>query len=136
MINIHTIENISIIITLKAVQSIGGTEKFSTWFDALDYMKQQIDGIDFDIALIGCGAYGMPLAAHIKRSGKQAIHFGGSLQLLFGIRGKRWETSEYGKTYFTDGIGKYPSLVNNYWIRPYETSKFKGAEKVEGGCYW
>ena len=62
------------LITLKAVQSIGGTEKFSTWFDALDYMKQQIDGIDFDIALIGCGAYGMPLAAHIKRSGKQAIH--------------------------------------------------------------
>ena len=50
-------------------------------------MKSQMDQTDYDIALIGCGAYGFPLAAHAKRMGKQAIHMGGSLQLLFGIRG-------------------------------------------------
>ena len=27
---------------------------------------------------LGCGAYGFPLAAHVKRMGKKAIHMGGS----------------------------------------------------------
>ncbi len=122
--------------TIKAVQSIGGSSAFSTWFDALHYMEKEIDKKDYEVCLIGCGAYGMPLAAHVKRHGKQAIHMGGTLQLLFGIRGKRWETSEYGKCFFPDGIGKYPSLMNEYWIRPFKSSIFDGAEKVEGGCYW
>ena len=121
---------------IKAVQSIGGCSEFKTWFDALEFMERQIDAIDFDICLLGCGAYGMPLAAYIKRKGKQAIHFGGSLQLLFGIKGKRWETTEYGKDYFSDKVGKYPTLMNEFWIRPYETSNFDAAKKVENGCYW
>lgn len=121
---------------LKSIQSIGGNSEFNSWFEALDFMKKQIDSIDFDICLLGCGAYGMPLAAHIKRIGKKAIHVGGSLQLLFGIKGKRWETDKYAANYFKDGVGKYPMLINEKWIRPFETSKFKGAENVENGCYW
>lgn len=121
--------------TIKAVQSIGGNNNFKSWFDALDYMKSEIDKHDYDICLIGCGAYGMPLAAHVKRHGKQAVHMGGSLQLLFGIRGSRWETTEYGKQFF-GGIGHYPDLMNDYWIRPYPKSKFEGADKVENACYW
>lgn len=124
------------LITIQSVQSIGGNSEFANWFEALEHMKQQIEKIDFDVCLIGCGAYGMPLAAHIKRMGRQAVHFGGSLQLLFGIRGKRWETSEYGRDYFTDRIGRYPELMNEYWIRPYSKSKFAGSEHVENGCYW
>lgn len=82
---------------LKAVQTAGGnTSQFADWFEALHYMENEIDKIDYDICLLGCGAYGFPLAAHIKRMGKQAIHLGGGLQLQFGIKGKRWETvSEY-----------------------------------------
>lgn len=80
--------------TIKAIQTIGnqGDNRFETWFDALEFMKSEIDKKDYDICLLGCGAYGLPLAAHIKRSGKKAVHLGGSLQLLFGIRGARWET--------------------------------------------
>lgn len=122
--------------TIKAVQSIGGNSEFESWFEALKYMEDEIDKRDYDVCLIGCGAYGLPLAAHVKRMGKQAIHMGGSLQLLFGIRGKRWETREYGKSFFNDSVGRYPSLMNNYWIRPYSSSFFRGAEMVEGGCYW
>lgn len=122
--------------TFQAVQSIGGNTQFQSWFEALKYMEDQIDKEDYDICLLGCGAYGMPLAAHIKETGKQAIHFGGSLQLLFGIRGKRWETNHYGFDYFADGIGKYPELINEYWIRPFNSSKFDGSQNVEGGCYW
>ena len=46
--------------------------------------------IDFDTAIIGCGAYGFPLAAKLKAAGKQAFHMGGATQLLFGIKGSRW----------------------------------------------
>lgn len=119
--------------TIKAVQSIGqADERFKDWFDALDYMKRQMDAVDYDVCLLGCGAYGFPLAAYAKDCGKQAIHLGGVLQLLFGIKGKRWETDEgyikihpYASTYY-----------NEYWIRPDETEKPQKADGVEGGCYW
>ncbi|HHB52109.1 MAG TPA: hypothetical protein ENK75_03570, partial [Saprospiraceae bacterium] len=81
---------------IRAVQSLGGNSEFKDWFEALDYMKDQIDQEDYDICLIGAGAYGFPLAAHVKRIGKQAVHMGGALQLLFGIIGKRWEDPMYG----------------------------------------
>ncbi len=116
---------------IKAVQSIGGIKtEFNDWFEALEYMKNQIDKTDYDICLISAGAYGFPLAAHVKRQGKKAIHLGGSLQLLFGIRGKRWEDNTYNKDY------NYASLMNQYWVRPSEEEKPKESEKVEDSCYW
>ncbi len=122
--------------TIKAVQSIGGVGgQFSTWFDALRYMEDEIDKRDYDIALIGCGAYGFPLAAHVKRSGKKAVHIGGALQLLFGIKGNRWENPKYGSPSL-GGKGKYIALFNEYWCRPGEDVKPANAEKVEGACYW
>lgn len=122
--------------TLKAVQSLGGNSSFSNWFDALEYMKDNIDRTDFDICLLGCGAYGFPLAAHIKRKGKKAIHLGGALQLLFGIRGKRWEDPLYGVKAWGIPYASYSSLMNDYWIRPCENSKPQNMQNVEGGCYW
>ena len=47
--------------------------------------------LEFDVAIIGCGAYGFPLANEIKKMGKVAIHLAGATQLMFGIVGKRWE---------------------------------------------
>lgn len=108
--------------TVKAVQTIAGNNAgFETWFDALEYMKREIEKFDFDVCLIGCGAYGFPLAAHVKRIGKQGIHVGGVLQLYFGIKGKRW-----------DNLGLY----NQYWVSPSDDEKPKGLQNVEGGCYW
>jgi len=115
------------LITLKAVQTISGNSdpRFSNWFEALDFMKDQIDNTDFDVAILGCGAYGFPLAAHIKRKGKKAVHLGGALQLLFGIKGKRWENRD-----------KFRALMNEYWVYPSDEDKPKKFEMVEGGCYW
>ena len=49
--------------TVKAVQSYAGNRPdYATWFEALDSMKEQIEKQNFDIAVIGCGAYGFPLA--------------------------------------------------------------------------
>jgi len=112
--------------TVKAVQSIAGNPVcFHSWFDALDWMKMEIDKKEFDIALLGCGAYGMPLAAHIKRKGKKAVHLGGVLQFLFGIKSVRYEEYE----------GTSP-LINEFFVYPDEKDKPQNASIVEGGCYW
>lgn len=115
--------------TLKAVQTLCGErdERFQNWFEALEYMVQTALKIDFDVAIIGCGAYGMPLAAKLKQAGKQAIHLGGATQLLFGIKGRRWEEN-------------YPSKIatcfNADWTYPLDSEKPKNGGTVEMGCYW
>lgn len=117
--------------TIKAVQSIGGEcAEFVDWFAALESMKSAMDREDYDICLIGCGAYGLPLAAHAKRSGKKGFHIGGSLQLLFGIRGKRWENPGYNPNY------NYSLLMNEHWIRPGKEETPRAADRVENACYW
>lgn len=114
---------------IKAVQTLAGEKcKFANWFEALDSMIKQIDQADFDVALIGCGAYGLPLAAHCKEIGKKGFHVGGGLQLLFGIKGNRWE-SQYTHSCYRD-------LFNEYWVYPDESEKIKNASSVESGCYW
>ena len=112
--------------TIKAVQSIANNKtEFSNWFDALHSMFEKIEKTDFDIAIIGCGAYGFSLAAHVKRLGKKAVHLGGATQLLFGIKGKRWEDHDY--------ISK---LMNENWIKPLPIEYPANFTKVEDGCYW
>lgn len=114
--------------TIKAVQSVAGEKtQFEDWFKALEYMQSEIDATDFDIAIIGCGAYGFPLAAHVKRSGKKAVHLAGATQLLFGIKGKRWEQ------YI---VWPYTNLFNEFWVRPSDQERPKNANSVEGACYW
>lgn len=118
---------------MHAVQSQADSEvQFKDWFEALQYQKDMIDTYDYDVCLLGCGAYGFPLAAHCKRRGKQAIHLGGVLQLLFGIIGKRWETEEIYQTTYP----YLPTYQNEYWIRPSKNEKPKGGDTVEEGCYW
>ncbi len=114
--------------TIKAVQSVAGAEtEFNDWFEALEHMKTKIDATDYDVAIVGCGAYGFPLAAHVKRSGKKAVHMAGATQLLFGIKGKRWENFI---------VWPYMNLFNEHWVRPGENEKPKNANVVEGACYW
>lgn len=121
---------------IEAVQSLGGYSRYKDWFSALDSMRGQIDKCDYDICLIGCGAYGFSLSAHVKRQGKKAVHIGGSLQLLFGIIGSRWENPNYAiKARKVCPDLSYPNLINEYWIRPNDF-KSNNFVKVEGGCYW
>ena len=122
---------------IKAVQTLGqNNTAFTDWFEALQWMKDEVDKHDFDICLIGAGAYGFPLAAHVKRQGKKAVHLGGSLQLLFGIKGKRWEDINYGVAEWNIPNGFYVDLMNKYWVRPMHKEKPKTADNVEGASYW
>jgi hypothetical protein len=114
--------------TIKAVQSIAGSPvNFASWFDAYRHMCDEIAATDFDICLIGAGAYGLSLAAFAKGLGKQAIHMGGVTQILFGIKGRRWERE------FADTTAK---LFNEHWIRPEECETPANKDIVEDGCYW
>ena len=88
-------------------------------------MEDEIDKVDFDVALIGCGAYGMNLAAYCKRKGKIGIHMASYVQLLFGIYGVRWEDDPKVKPY-----------INEFWIRPSESEKPANFNSIEQGCYW
>ena len=117
------------LLTLKAVQGIGDSKKllpYKDWFEALDAMKSQISAMDFDVDLIGAGAYGMFLGAHCKEIGKQAVHMGGATQLLFGIKGRRWDK------YFEN------TLYNEHWTRVSKEETPDGLEKFEEGtfAYW
>ena len=123
------------LLTYRSLMTIGDMkdDRFDTWFEALEYMKKEILSMDFDIALLGCGAYGFPLAAEIKKAGKQAVHMGGILQILFGIMGKRWDGTRTGDTInIRKDIAKY---YNENWTYPLE-EKPKEASKVEYGPYW
>lgn len=113
--------------TLKAVQTVAGQrdERFSNWFEALDYMYEEALKIDFDVAIIGCGAYGFPLAAKLKKIGKVAIHMGGVTQMLFGIKGARWDIHPEAS-----------KLYNEHWVRPDIKDVPEKADDVENRCYW
>lgn len=80
----------------------------------------------FDVALLGCGAYGMSLGAFIKRDlGLKAVHLGGVTQVLFGIKGGRYDSNPY-----------YNRLYNDFWVRPNESERPSNFLQHEGGAYW
>lgn len=115
------------LMTVKAVQTIAGSKdnRFANWFEALEYMYQEGMKHDFDVAIISCGAYGMPLAAKFKAAGKQAIHWGGMAQIWFGIKGGRWDNNPRVNQFYNDS-----------WVRPSGNETPAKNKNVEGGCYW
>ena len=112
--------------TIKAVQSAGQSKtQFADWFQSLNHLKAQMDQKAYDIAIIGCGAYGFHLAAHAKRNQKIGIHLGGATQILFGIKGKRWENNPSSL-----------ELMNEYWVKPDDSERPEKFNLIENGCYW
>ena len=117
------------LITVKAIQSSGETvpEDYKNWTEALDALYGACIAKDFDVALLSCGSYAVPLGAKLKDYGKQAIVLGGMMQLMFGIKGARWEQSR------PDIV----ALYNDAWVRAGDQYKVKAAEKmVDGAAYW
>lgn len=110
------------LLTVRAEQTLGGASPNGlTWFAGLSRMEESALEHDFDVAILGCGAYGFPLAARLKIAGKPVINLGGETQLLFGIKGKRWDDSE---------------LYNEFWVRPSEHEKPPQYRGADGGAYW
>lgn len=97
----------------------------NNWFTNLENLIAQVKQVEFDVALVGAGAYSLPLVSAIKDIGKKAIHAGGGTQIFFGVMGNRWNNAPY--------VQKY---VNDNWIKPSELEIPSSAEKIENACYW
>jgi hypothetical protein len=79
----------------------------------------------FDVAIVGAGAYSLPLVVHARNLGKIGIHLGGAVQILFGIRGLRWD--------------RHPvisSFYNSSWCRPSDNETPQENFNPEDGGYW
>jgi hypothetical protein len=98
---------------------------YTDWFAALDAMREQMASIRFDVAIVGAGAWSLPLVAHAKSLGGWAIHLGGATQILFGIMGGRW-----------DNMPKISAFYNEAWTRPSAAETPPEVKKIEGGSYW
>lgn len=93
------------------------------WFQTVERMKAELSRKDFDIALLSCGSYAMPLGLHIRDAmQKKAIYVGGCLQLLFGITGRR-----YDNPFFLDQMNA------DAFILPLERERFLRHVPVKPG---
>jgi len=112
--------------TVKAPQCVmGNTDGHESWSTALDELKNSISHCSFDVAIIGCGAFGLPVGAYVKSLGKVAIHLGGATQILFGILGRRWLNRQ-----------PFRALMTPAWRPPLEAERPPRWELHEGGSYW
>lgn len=98
---------------------------FPSWWSLQDDMRAQMSAIEFDLAIIGAGASTLPLAIHAKRLGRQGIALGGATQMLFGVRGRRW-----------DNFSFFRDAVNEAWTRAEGDEVPPQKTKVESGAYW
>lgn len=105
--------------------SCGWPKVMQGWQDAILHLETEVLQTKPEIVLLGCGALAMPLAARLKQKGIVAIVLGGAIQVLFGIKGRRWETHPV-----------ISGLWNEHWVFPNPNEIPKGAREVEGGCYW
>ena len=96
-----------------------------TWLEALDRMIGDIGRMEFDVAIVGAGAYGMSLASAVKKMGRIGIHMGGATQLLFGIKGGRWDATDVGNFFYNDS-----------WVRPSGNEIPDNSKNIECGGYW
>ncbi len=95
------------------------------WSSCLDRLRCELDKRQFDVALIGAGAWSLPLVLHCKRLGRIGVHLGGNLQLLFGIKGRRWDQDR-----------QISGMLTPAWVRPSPAETPAAVGLVERGCYW
>jgi hypothetical protein len=102
--------------------------RFGSWKAIMEFYKSEVLKYDFDVAILGCGSWGMPLAGYIKDLGKIAIHLGGATQILFGIIGERWEKQwpEFREL----------NIVNEHWSRPLPEETPGWAKGYDKNSYW
>jgi hypothetical protein len=103
----------------------GNTDGHASWSQALRALEQEVMSEDFDVAIAGCGAYGLPVGAFIKRHGKVCVHIGGATQMLFGVVGRRWRN-----------MPAFRTIINDKWRAPLENERPANFHKLEDGCYW
>ena len=115
----------------KSFNTAANNKIHSNWKETFDIMCEEISKIDFDVALLGCGGYGLLISNYIYTNlNKSVIYIGGGLQLLFGIMGKRWENIDLWKKIIAENDTKF--------IRPLREEHISNKKNLEELCdgYW
>ena len=112
---------------IQAVQGLGGQDTgYADWFDALTEMECRMDAADYDVAIVGAGAYSLPLAAHARDTGHAAIQMSGATQLCFWHQGQ--------------ALGRPPrhfqALQPRLGPSPTRPRGISNKERSRGGSYW
>jgi len=104
--------------------------KIYDWIQSSEMLCDMINNVDYDVALIGAGAYAPILSSFIKSKNKSVITTCGATQLFFGVKGKRWSKN----------VTKHAGLFDETWIYPIDEdlpANLKFIESFEGGdAYW
>ena len=99
----------------------------SNWMHTYLQMIKEIKELDFDVALVSCGGYGLPICNYIKEHmNKSSIYVGGGLQLFFGVIGNRWLSDPDWRQRIFESPSEF--------MRPKEIQE--NSEKVENSCYY
>ena len=99
--------------------------RIHNWQAACDDIVEKVRHVGAKYVFIGCGALSLPIAAALKHAGHIAIHTGGATQILFGIKGRRWDSHSV--------ISKF---YNSAWTRPGTHEIPERAAAIENGCYF
>ncbi|MGA2233768.1 MAG: hypothetical protein ABSH22_22915 [Tepidisphaeraceae bacterium] len=113
------------VVRCQQIAGLLSEKEYPDWFTGLASLKEQMAAKPFDVALIGAGAWSIPLATHAKSLGAFGIHLGGGLQLMFGIMGRRWESNP-----------QINALKTDAWTRPSDDERPQKMLLTENGCYW
>lgn len=102
----------------------------NSWDLTLDYLYNIISEYEYDVLLVGAGAYSPCIADFAKKSGKIGITLCGAIQIYFGILGTRW----------VDGsdFQNWKSLANESWVFPFEEDLPQHKERFHSfeKSYW
>ena len=107
------------------------------------YLDQLIASPEWDprinnVALLGCGPFGLPLARHAREKGVSSIYVAGLVTLLFGITGRRYvENLKNGTASggLADEVFR-PGTINEHWRPPLDVETPHNFRTLEGGAYW
>lgn len=107
---------------VASLNTIEGNIPDKDYFSVLEDLKNEcLKKKDIKYWFLSCGSYGLLLGNELKNEGKNVYYVGGFLQMIFGLKGKRWDTRNINKLY------------NKWW--KYPSIKPVNGDKVEDWCY-
>ncbi len=111
-------------VVVKSYNTIQGNSPHNNWTETYCDLTERLDKHkDIKNWLVSCGCYGLPVCLHLNKiNNSNVFYVGGLLQLLFGLKGSRWDSRDEVK-----------QLYKKHWIYPSERPK--NAKQVEDWCY-
>jgi hypothetical protein len=104
--------------------------RYATALELFDELADQIQALDFEVALIGAGGLAVPLASFVKSLGRVGLDVGGHLQMVFGVLGQKWrDLADWQAAYYNPAWIDMPARY-----RPEESDVC--LENGVPGAYW